>query len=221
MTLEIDHIFVITDTAGLEADWLVRAGFTEGSPNHHTAQGTACRRFFFVNAMLEFIWIRDARESQSGTASRTGLMNRSLGRSNGASPFGLCFRSTTLPPEPPPFPTWRYSPPYLPKDSPPYEISVQSEVVGEPFLFYRSRFDRPDRYPPGRTEPTTHACGAGELTLTHLLCPTASSPELSALSGVPGFIAERAAKHHLNLTLDHGRQGRHLHFPSLPLSLHY
>lgn len=220
MTLEIDHLFIITDPDAPEADCLARAGFTEGSPNHHTAQGTACRRFFFVNAMLEFIWIRDARESLSGVALRTGLMSRALGRSNGGSPFGICFRSSTGS-EPPPFATWQYSPAYLPKDGPPYEISVRSEIVDDPFLFYRPYAERPDRYPPERAEPTAHGCGAKALTQTHLLCPTASSPELRALSSVPGFTVEQAPKHHLHLTLDNGRHGRCVRFPSLPLSIEY
>lgn len=220
MTLEIDHLFIITDPGAPEADCLAREGFTEGSPNHHTDQGTACRRFFFVNAMLEFIWIRDARESQSGAALRTGLMSRALSRFNGGSPFGICFRSSTGSGAPP-FATWRYNPTYLPKDGSPYEISVRSESVNDPFLFYRPHAERPDRYPPERAQPTAHACGAEALTRARLQCPTASSPELIALSGVPGFTVEQAPGHHLHLTLDNGRHGRRVRLPFLPLSIDY
>jgi hypothetical protein len=36
----------------------------EGEPNTHPGQGTACRRFFFRNAFLELVWVRDPAEAQ-------------------------------------------------------------------------------------------------------------------------------------------------------------
>ena len=50
---EIDHLFIWTDLGGKEADRLVTFGLTEGAPNTHSGQGTACRRFFFRNAYLD------------------------------------------------------------------------------------------------------------------------------------------------------------------------
>ncbi|MGA9266227.1 MAG: hypothetical protein WBV79_07185, partial [Rhodomicrobium sp.] len=53
MGYEIDHIFVLTDMDAPSAGALLRLGLTEGPPNRHPGQGTANRRFFFDNAMLE------------------------------------------------------------------------------------------------------------------------------------------------------------------------
>jgi hypothetical protein len=61
MSVELDHIFICTEVGVPEADQLVTFGLTEGSSNLHLGQGTANRRFFFYNAMLELLWVRRAR----------------------------------------------------------------------------------------------------------------------------------------------------------------
>jgi hypothetical protein len=50
-----DHVFVCTTPRGEAAELLRRAGLVEGTQNHHPGQGTARRRFFFSNTMLELI----------------------------------------------------------------------------------------------------------------------------------------------------------------------
>ena len=63
MGYEIDHIFVLTDTDAPSAGALLRLGLTEGPPNRHAGQGTANRRFFFDNAMLELLWVENVDEA--------------------------------------------------------------------------------------------------------------------------------------------------------------
>ena len=46
-TFELDHLLVWVDVGGPEAERLAAFGLTEGAPNTHPGQGTACRRFFF------------------------------------------------------------------------------------------------------------------------------------------------------------------------------
>src|SRR5262245_10672891 len=89
---ELDHLFVWASLGGPEADRLVAFGLTEGEPNTHPGQGTACRRFFFRNAYLEIPWVHDPIEAQAEVIRPTGLWPRWSGRSTNTSPFGLCLR---------------------------------------------------------------------------------------------------------------------------------
>src|SRR5687767_10602383 len=112
----LDHVFVCCSVGGAEAELLKRAGFTEGSPNAHPGQGTTCRRFFFANAYLELLWISDPEEARSETTAPTRLFERWRGRASETSPFGIAVRP--VPSEtaaPPPFESWAYAPPYLPR----------------------------------------------------------------------------------------------------------
>lgn len=58
-SFELDHVFIWTAAGAPEADLLRDFGLTEGPPNVHPGQGTANRRFFFHNAMLELLWVHD------------------------------------------------------------------------------------------------------------------------------------------------------------------
>ena len=117
MTLEFDHFFVFTSVNAPEADQVLELGLLEGSSNIHPGQGTANRRIFFHNAMLEFLWVHNDEEVRSELIAPTRLWERSRFQQSGYSPFGLAFRSTTLPdltsPQLP-FETWPFRPPYLP-----------------------------------------------------------------------------------------------------------
>lgn len=129
---ELDHVFILTQVAGAPAaDKLVEFGLVEGLPNIHPGQGTANRRFFFQNVMLEILWVADAKESQASDLSV--IWHRS--QQPEASPFGVCLRPTSTPSDEKPFPGWRYTPGYLPE---PLFIWVgqNSETLSEPFMFY-------------------------------------------------------------------------------------
>jgi hypothetical protein len=142
MNVELDHVFICTSVGAPDADQLRQLGLTEGEPNRHRGQGTANRRFFFRNAMLELLWVDDPAEAQSNLVRRTGLWERWSHRSRGASPFGVCLR----PAEPGvvgvPFPAWEYRPPYLPEPLL-LHMGANSETTTEPLLFYFP-FLRPD-----------------------------------------------------------------------------
>src|SRR5262245_10787585 len=108
MAVELDHVFLLTSTGAPEADRLVELGLTEGYPNRHPGQGTACRRFFFANAFLEVLWVEDAEEARGAVAHPLRLWERWSGRGAAASPFGVCLRPATPGSGEPPFPTWEY-----------------------------------------------------------------------------------------------------------------
>ena len=134
MPLEVDHAFVACAAGAPEGDALLRAGFVEGSPNTHLGQGTANRRFFFENFMLELIWVADPAEAQSAQTRRTRLWERCSQRDSGTSPFGIVFRAAGDQDSAAPFPTWAYHPRYLPEG-----LAIQiaaGTALHEPELFY-------------------------------------------------------------------------------------
>ena len=92
MMVELDHMFVWTGVGAPEADRLVTFGLSEGAPNTHPGQGTACRRFFFSNAMLELLWVHDEREARSPLGAPTQLWEQ--WSSAGYSPFGIFVRQS-------------------------------------------------------------------------------------------------------------------------------
>ena len=63
--LEVNHVFILTEPGAPAASLLIDAGLIEGSPNTHPGQGTANRRSFFRNLMLELLYISDAAESEA------------------------------------------------------------------------------------------------------------------------------------------------------------
>ncbi|HET9869308.1 MAG TPA: VOC family protein, partial [bacterium] len=145
MKLQFHHFFVFAPPGAPQADRLLEAGFREGPGNRHPGQGTANRRFFFDNGMLEFLWVEDRDEAHGPDAAPTRLEERSRFRETGFAPFGVATHgplegSVLIPP----FPCWSYSPPYLQPDQ---EIWVADNAAhpGEPMLFYAGFFPPPGR----------------------------------------------------------------------------
>lgn len=117
-----------------QGEALLRLGFAEGSGNTHPGQGTANRRFFFENFMLELVWVANPVEAQNERTRRTRLWERCQGQDSHANPFGIIFRPAGTPPAPPPFATWSYTPVYLP---PGLAMQVaDGTTLSEPELFY-------------------------------------------------------------------------------------
>jgi hypothetical protein len=218
---ELDHLFLWASVGGPEADRLVAFGLTEGEPNTHPGQGTACRRFFFRNAFLEVVWAHDPIEAQAEGTHATGLWPRWCGRARATSPFGLCLRPAR-PGGAVPFPAWEYRPPYLPA---PLVIHVgQGVPASEPWWFYLSFGRRPDDGGWRRPQPLDHAAGFREVTAVRLTGPGLANPSEVAqavagswavtLAGAPEPVAE--------VTFDGGGQGREADFrPDLPLVLRW
>jgi len=109
-------------------------GFVEGSGNIHPGQGTANRRFFFDNFMLELLWLTNPAEAQSDKTRRTRLWERCERQDTTVSPFGIIFRPSGEAPRAAPFPTWAYTPDYLPPGLA-MQIAVGTSLY-EPELFY-------------------------------------------------------------------------------------
>jgi hypothetical protein len=171
VALELDHIFILVSNGALEAEGLKTLGLTEGAPNEHPGQGTACRRFFFANAYLELLWVQNPTEVQSELTRGTGLWERWSRRTDGSCPFGFAYR----PSEPHlkvelPFATWEYRPTYLPEGWS-IRIGQNARTSAEPMLFYLPFGRRPDHYPPANAQPLDHRAGFRELTRVELVGP--------------------------------------------------
>ena len=183
MSFEFDHLFICTDLDAPTGDRLVSAGLVEGSSNIHPGQGTANRRFFFHNAMLELLWVRAPEEARSDAIARTRLWERWANRAKGACPFGICLRPVMGGVDRVAFESWAYRPPYLPE---PTSISVgtNSEAIAEPMLFQTPFGKRPDRFPTQKQQPLNHPLNLREITRVELVSPAASrpSPELQAVA---------------------------------------
>ncbi|MGF1524479.1 MAG: hypothetical protein ACFBSF_19325 [Leptolyngbyaceae cyanobacterium] len=84
--LEFDHLFVLTQPGAPEADAVVASAVQEGSRNIHLGQGTANRRVFFRNAMVEFLWVCDPAETVTPAIAPMHFEARSNYRQSGYSP---------------------------------------------------------------------------------------------------------------------------------------
>jgi hypothetical protein len=151
MPLYLDHVFMTCSVGAPEAEALVARGFIEGSANVHPGQGTANRRFFFEDFMLELLWVADPAEAARDAVRLTGLWERWSKRAEGASRFGIVYGGVPAQGVPPPFTTESYYPTYLPS---PMSIEVvQGMTLKEPVLFWIPSLGA-DR--PRRNEPTNH-----------------------------------------------------------------
>ena len=218
---ELDHLFVCCEAGAPEAEYLRNFGLTEGPANVHPGQGTANRRFFFHNAMLELLWVDDPVAAQHTRTGPTHLWERWQGRRGAASPFGVCLRPQDAAPAALPFPAWTYEPVYLPAPRV-IHMGANSAVIAEPLLFYLAFGQRPDTG--GARYPMTHAPGFQEITAVRLQGPqqAAWSPALQATvqSGVMTWSA--GLQHHMEIGFDGETRGKVVDFrPALPLSLHW
>jgi hypothetical protein len=222
MSVELDHIFICTEVGAPEADQFVAFGLTEGTSNLHPGQGTANRRFFFYNAMLELLWVRDEREARSPPIIPTRLWERWRYRFSGYSPFGVCLRlrvqHAVAGPAALPFATWEYRPPYLP---PELHIDVATgTAASEPLVFATPYSGRPDALPEERRQPLVHPKELVEITGLRITLPR-GKPISSVVrtlqqAGVVSF--EPGNDHLAEIEFDHGSQGQSADFrPLLPL----
>jgi hypothetical protein len=218
-TFELDHLFICCEADAPEAEYLRDIGLTEGPANVHPGQGTANRRFFFHNAMLELLWV-DAPVAAQNTRTRpTHLWERWQGRRGAASPFGICLRPQDAETATLPFPACIYEPVYLPAPRV-IHMGANSADIAEPLLFYLAFGQRPDTG--GACYPMTHALELQEITALRLQGPQQApmSPALQATvqSGVMTWSA--GLPHHLEIGFDGEMRGKVIDLrPALPLSL--
>jgi len=213
MNMELDHIFILTEPGAPQADLLVDVGIVEGMPNSHPGQGSANRRFFFTNSMLELLYIRDLSESVSGPASGLKLAER-LADPN-ASPFGLVVR-TISPSADFPFPGWPYFPEYLGGDKY-FHIGDNSDVLDEPLCSLLPSFPQSASAQPDPAEPFT------TITSVRINVPvTKPSVVLQSLSEMKRVSIHCGEPHLMEIVFGDGIEKQQKDFrPFLPLKIYW
>lgn len=219
MTFEFDHLFICTDIGAYEADRLVSFGLVEGTSNTHPGQGTANRRFFFHNAMLELLWVHNAEEAKSEPIRLTRLWERWTNRNDKACPFGVCLRPAKGYGDTVAFSSWAYRPPYLPETMS-IAVGTNSDVLIEPMLFQTPFGKRPDQYPTEKAQPLEHIVGLREITRVELVSPADNnpSPEFQAVIDTNQVKLQVGIEYCVELGFDEEMQGQRVDFrPGLPL----
>lgn len=224
MSVELDHIFLATDVDAPVAERLHAAGFAEGPPNVHPGQGTACRRFFFRNAYLELLWVRDAGEARGAATAPTRLWERWAGRAEGlVCPVGVATRPApgTAAPDEAPFASWPYRPAYLPPGLA-IPVGANVDVLDEPMLFHLPFGRRPDSAAPA--VPLAHGAGVREVTRLSLALARAAEPSAELAALVRAGVVELGAGERplVELGFDGERAGAALDLrPAAPLVLRW
>ena len=214
---ELDHLFICTAPGAPAAELLCASGLTEGSRNRHPGQGTACRRFYFRNAMLELLWLADPAEARLPHNQRLGLAERFRGP---ASPFGIILRPGPSEPPSAPFASWPYRPPSMPD----LIIDVAADTLTtEPLWFCLPAGRRPDEAPPERRQPLEHPAGFKEITRLHLFCPDLPPDSVTRRMANLGLLTlHPSTQHLLAIEFDGAKAKRQIDFrPHLPLLLNF
>jgi len=208
----IDHAFVCTAAGAPAAGRLIDFGLAEGAPNRHPGQGTANRRFFFDNFMLEFLWVENPEEAQSAQTCRTRLWERWSAPGGAVCPFGFILAPAAEAEEACPFRSWRYAPPTMPG----LDLAIAADTdLGEPMWCYMQAV-RP-------RPPVSHPAGLRALTALRLAGPAPGRTSVTtamARQNVISLVARDA--YSLELEFDCAQQKSRADFrPALPLILHY
>jgi hypothetical protein len=211
MSLILDHFLILTGEGAPEAELLTEIGLVEGPRNVHPGQGTANRRFFFRNAMLELAYVRDQAEALSGSGRHLRIAERL--RSAQASPFGVMLRATDSVSEQK-FHGWPYFADYLGPDLY-FLIGDNSDVLEEPLCVLM-----PANMPlPAVKRPPTHPFELVTELRIGVPVGTASNT-LNAVGNVDGVTVELKTPHHMEIVFNAYRAGCLRDFrPSLPLTI--
>lgn len=211
---ELDHLFVAMSRTASEISELLARGFAEGPRTAHVGQGTVCRRIFFENVYLEFIWLEDRLQASSPPTDRTGLAARA-GCEEGASRLGVALRTREELDFVSPVATWLYQAPYLP-DGMAIPIAGNSNVWEEPLLFFVGSKRR------WSGDRVAHPNGTRSVTNVSVTVPEQHerSPQLRWLQESQCVRIETGPSELLEIELDGGLRGEFLTLtPSAPLSL--
>jgi hypothetical protein len=216
----VDHVFICTAIGAPAGDRLRAFGITEGSPNKHPGQGTACRRFFFHNAMLELLWVEDPAEARSEQTRRTRLWERWSAAELEASPFGIILRPAAPERRVCPFASWQYRPALMPE----LVLDIADGAgLEEPMWCYIDALRAPVGAPPERRQPLDHPAGFRELTRVRITCPALPDACITqAMARADVIELKTGAAHLLELQFDGGSQRKQIDFrPELPLCLQW
>jgi hypothetical protein len=211
----VDHILICTKPRAPAAERLIAAGWREGASNAHDGQGTANRRFFFANMMLELLFVTRAETLRQSPLVRSGIAERCAAVAN-TCPFGFALRVAD-PDQSLPFETWSFDAPFLPPGMA-FRIATCSDDVRKPLLFVLPSSAE-------RTHPFTppHLFGGRTITAIDLFLPADIQADMRpVLAPVGELSCESADEPLIHVTFDGASAGQQLDFrPDLPLTASY
>ena len=215
---ELDHFFILVSEGAPEADLLIDFGLVEGTSNVHPGQGTANRRFFFHNVMLELAFVSNPAEAKSDLARPVGLWDHWKNRNQTASPFGIILRPATGKNHKKyPFKGWHYKPQYIPEHLS-FLVGENSTKLDEPLAFYIMFGGRPDTGKP--LQPLHHPAGFREVTSINIQIPGLDtvSNTIKSLMKIKDISFTEGSLHSMEIVFDGEKLGKHKNFqPHLPL----
>lgn len=212
MKLELDHIFILVKPNASVADLVADIGMKEGTSNSHDGQGTANRRFYFENGMLEFLYVRDESEAESGPGKDLKFVERS--KNPQASPFGLVLHAGNDSHRFEPFEGWKYQPKYF-KNGMTFHIGANSENILEPLCIYVPFFNA------SFAKNHTKAAPFKTITNVTITSPSISTPLIVAES-VRNLTFKRGDEHLLEISFDNTMAGKSKDFrPNIPLVVNW
>lgn len=217
MPVYIDHAFITCEVGAPEADVLHAFGFREGSGNAHPGQGTANRRFFFDNFMLELLWVTNPEEAMSDRVRCTGLWERWSRRADGACRAGVVLGGRDDASSIAPLVTRAYFPAYLAAGTGIEVVQGISEL--EPAIYWlpwlgndRVRADEPRNHALGVQAVTGISIGIADVTRLSDACERLRS------AGLIGFFESPSSV--LEIRFSSGNAARVDCRPRLPLVFH-
>ena len=214
--LELDHVFVATtaDEAAGAIGAIEAFGLQCGGRFVHAGQGTANACFFFENAYLELLWIRDERETRTAAVAPLTLAERLRWRETGASPFGVGVRGAVAP-----VATWDYAAPYtggvaIPMVTPP-------DTPADPLVFVSPGPRDRQAFPHAHRPPVALPGTWPRITGVKVSGPEWPSHEVAAVLERIGVTTDDARMPLLTLSLGTARTGAANLQPRLPLILRW
>lgn len=179
--MKLDHVFIGTSDIGSAVDAVSACGFIEGSTNVHPGQGTANRRYFFSNTMLELLYVDERVSSdhpQNHLLELEARCRASLDDKS-TSKLDVCFRPSHSDDQKPLFECLHYKPSYLPSS---LHIDIDRErCAGDP-LWFQLPFSSDAKFIERTAqEPRDHPAGVECLTRLHV---TTTADSLSSTARI-------------------------------------
>ena len=212
MAIQLDHLFILTESGAPQADLFSEMGLVEGPSNVHAGQGTTNRRFFFANSMLELLFVHDREVALNGRGRDLQLVQRRIDAS--ASPFGLILKQDN-PVVAPAFPAWSYYPAYLADDQC-FHVGENSSLLEEPLCICM----------PGNMRMPDNVIAENpqwRLTKLRISTPVVQASQiLQIIGGCPLITLCLNQPHRLELVFNDGQEGQIRDFdPDLPLVMYW
>lgn len=214
MSLQLDHIFIITKPDAPVASQLLALGLNEGNSNVHPGQGTSNRRLFFDNFTIELLFISDAHEAANGAGKQLGLLQRS--EDEAACPFGLVTRVLDTASNPD-FPAWQYFPDYFPKPMC-FFVGENSTLMTEPLCICM-----PPSLPKTNGVAEQYANPGWQFTALTIRSPVSTpSQTLKEFAAIKNVNLELGKPHLMTVQFNDGAAGQSTNLmPELPLQIEW